>query len=231
MLYQTSFISNCKKRCSSCYTNQRSQVKSLLATRKAGCSPSNSWPKQDKVTLAGATDQVKCAARLYQVTETAVFHPDFSEQVSEERDEDFPGITVDRNGNVNDLFVVGNPVNCEVLVNGEAIGSFASNPQGSGVEVEVGYESVGDSHRYDVTTVTTANAPENSAIFILDGAYYKVTASPISTDDGKKKYVSGNSAGPYSSTVLVRTKPIDGITWLIRAYNKRDKFYLAGNPM
>ena len=178
--------------------------------------------KQDKVTLAGATDQVKCAARLYQVTETAVFHPDFSEDVSEESDEDFPGITVDRNGNVNDLFVVGNPENCALRVNGKAIGSFASNPQGSGVEVEVGYESVGEdpASRYDAITVTTANAPENSAIFILDGAYFKVTASPISTDDGKKKYVSGNSSGPYSSTALVRTKPIDGITWLIRAYKR-----------
>ena len=178
--------------------------------------------KGDKVNLEGTTDQVKCAARLYQVSETRVFHPDFQEDVSEERDEDFPGITVAENGNVNDLFVIGNPVNCELRVNGEAIGSFASNPQGSGVEVEVGYESVGEgpSNRYDAITVTTANAPENSSIFVVDGGYSKVNVDPISTDDGKKKYVSGNSAGSYSSTALVRTKPIAGTTWLIRDYKR-----------
>ena len=176
--------------------------------------------KDDKLTLEGATDQVKCAARLYQVSETAVSHPVFIVDVGEERDEDFPGITVAKNGNVSDLFVVGNPENCALQLNGEAIGSFASNPQGSGAEVEVGYKSVGESpDKYDVVVVTTStNISANSTVFVLDGGYYKVNVSPEMTEDGKRrKWRFGGS--PPSITALVRTgSPIDGIVWLMRAY-------------
>ena len=175
--------------------------------------------KDDKLTLEGATDQVKCAARLYQVSETAVSHPVFSDDVDEERDEDFPGITVADNGNVSDLFVVGNPENCALRLNGEAIGSFASNPQGSGAEVEVGYESVGEPpNRFDVVVVTTSTrVSANSTVFVLDGGYDKVLTNPEITEDGKRrKWRFGNS--PPSITALVITKPIDGITWLIRAH-------------
>ena len=163
----------------------------------------------DKLTLANTAEE-KCDATLYQVNNAGAA----SYSVGAET---YPSITPDiQAGQIkraSDLFIIGYPENCELRLNGKAIGSFASSTEASGVGVTLGSTMNSDSEKVITVTAERIGRPNQTAVFVLDDAsYVKVDAG---TDD---TYTSTVLSGEVD-TALVRTYKDSG-TWLVKASKK-----------
>ena len=173
--------------------------------------------EEDKIVLENTAAGNKCDAVLYQARASIV--EDTATAVSYSVGaETYPVITTEITGGqikfAKNLFIIGNHEHCELMINGKAIGSFASEAKASGITVSL--EDKGNTIKITANYVNSSKR-QLTYFFVLDDSSY------INVE------VDNNT---LDATYTKREDQMDGVEEaLVRAYASGGGIFLVRKTM